>query len=70
MSQQVSTDPRPDLPPAPTVDEVDVEVGFILGCCTSSLELEDDDLEALDLPDDAAIGDAAEMEPPVPATAD
>jgi hypothetical protein len=52
------------------VDEVDVEVGFILGCCTSSLELEDDDLEALDLPDDAAIGDAAEMEPPVPATAD
>jgi len=31
------------------IEEVDVEVGFILGCTCCSLELEDDDDEADDL---------------------
>jgi hypothetical protein len=52
MSQQQTTNQVPgntEPTSGPTVDEVDIEVGFILGCTCSSLELDDDDdFEAFD----------------------
>jgi len=42
------------------ISEVDVEVGFILGCTCSSLELEDD--ENTEDADDASSDDAIDSE--------
>ncbi len=46
MSKQSGLDGRVTRPRANEIEEVDVEVGFLIGCCCCSLSLEeDDDLE-------------------------